>query len=214
VPTSRPRRVDRRAYPRGSLAADRRRQGEGLHLRLAALVEPGGQGDGGSVGVQVEVLRDQAGQGGSAEARPARGGVQVEAVAPIQTAEGSLRAPGSGEQPAQLIRHQFPPGMPDIHLRVEELQGVEGIGRSSLRPHQPTEEATDGANVVVNRLRHPPLRRALDQGQEGRSWEAQRIRAVLANALQSPRAGSRARQALPPSDSAWAWLSFPGAQGG
>src|SRR5262249_45051236 len=65
---------------------------EGLHLQLAALVLAGSQGDGRRVGVQVEGLRRQAGEGRRSEARPAGRRIQVIAIPPRQPAADAVLA--------------------------------------------------------------------------------------------------------------------------
>src|SRR5262245_20732778 len=68
----------------------RRVRGRVPGLFLQSPLLPRGQGDRARVAVEVETLRDQAGQCGGTETGPAGRGVQGEAVRPGQPAEDTL----------------------------------------------------------------------------------------------------------------------------
>jgi hypothetical protein len=140
-----------------------------LYLGATAFGEPGGECHGS--GVQVEVGGRQVRQGVRPE--PGSGGQEVEHESgfAIQPAIGASADPCGGEQLAEFVGGQFAPSAADIPGRVHEGERFERVRADPFRLHEPAEETTSSANVVVGRFRRAPLGLVHHEGFDRRTGE-------------------------------------------
>ncbi|HEY7314682.1 MAG TPA: hypothetical protein VH643_35365 [Gemmataceae bacterium] len=124
-------------------------RGDRLHFHLAVLRVPRGQSDSWRLGVEVECLRCQAGEGRRPEPGRARGGIQMEAIRTGQAAKRPIAPRGDRQQTPQLVGRQLAPIVPAVCLDVTAFQMDQRIVAHAAVLHQPPAKRFQVREILI-----------------------------------------------------------------